>query len=820
VPHPAAIGYRAFLSYSHRDTAWGKWLHRALESYRIDKDLVGHETPAGPVPKTLRPIFRDREDFSAGASLKGQTRAALEASEFIIVVCSPNAARSQYVNEEIRCYKALGRGDCVIPIIVDGEPGDPERECFPPALRFKVGPDGTLTNEREEPIAADARAQGDGKEVAMLKVVAGLLGLGLDEVVRRAEIARRHRKKLWMSLAGVFLFLSAAASGGGIFAYQNWIQKERSHDQLVEWANSVNKSIEKRKARAEASVATLLSELRDQEKGINDSGVDTPKLKYVKAQTLIIFAAAYQTLGNSGESLARAKLASEILSGLIANASSELRWRQFLRRSYEKLTGVVQPSKLDLQNQLSVAYQKIGNSLLYLERLAVALDWYRRSFELAHALQTANPSKIEWQSGLSVAYDKIGDASKELGNLAAARTNYAASLAIRARLAAADPDNAQLQRDLASAHDRLADVLHSEGKLAEALRSEEQSRDIVVHFFAIDRENNDWRRNLALNYRKLADIHRDMGQISKALDGYRESFEIIKQLKAQDPKNAEWVRDLAASYVGIGALLGEQGKLGEAEENFRSGIAILEPLEQSDPNNTDWQRALALVYDQVGAVLGRQAALAARRQDVVAEDAGKSSSSAEIFSEALRYYRMSLAIRDKLVARDPENLKWRYELGAGHGNLAIVLSSQGNLAQARNELEIAKETFQQAAMAEPLVPLFQHDLALAILHIGDLLSRQQQFAEALASYREALGILQDLVAVNIGWQYQLAIAHEWIASAYRRLGNLADALVELRKGRDIVAQLLDKLPQRANDLSRFDAEIAAIEADASIKTAN
>ena len=62
---PAAIRYRAFLSYSHRDAAWAKWLHKALESYRIDKDLVGRETLVGPVPKTLRPIFRDREDFSA-----------------------------------------------------------------------------------------------------------------------------------------------------------------------------------------------------------------------------------------------------------------------------------------------------------------------------------------------------------------------------------------------------------------------------------------------------------------------------------------------------------------------------------------------------------------------------------------------------------------------------------------------------------------------------------------------------------------------------------------------------------------------------------
>jgi hypothetical protein len=52
---------------------------RALESFRIDRDLVGRETPAGSVPKTLRPIFRDREDFSGGPRLSDATIAALDA---------------------------------------------------------------------------------------------------------------------------------------------------------------------------------------------------------------------------------------------------------------------------------------------------------------------------------------------------------------------------------------------------------------------------------------------------------------------------------------------------------------------------------------------------------------------------------------------------------------------------------------------------------------------------------------------------------------------------------------------------------------------
>jgi len=34
---PAAHFYRAFISYSHADTAWAKWLQRGLESFKIDK---------------------------------------------------------------------------------------------------------------------------------------------------------------------------------------------------------------------------------------------------------------------------------------------------------------------------------------------------------------------------------------------------------------------------------------------------------------------------------------------------------------------------------------------------------------------------------------------------------------------------------------------------------------------------------------------------------------------------------------------------------------------------------------------------------------
>src|SRR5690348_11342688 len=98
--------YRAFLSYSHQDNAWAKWLRARLEAFRIDKDLVGRQTPVGPVPKTLRPIFRDREDFSGGHTLTDATVAALDASAALIVLCSTVSASRLAVNEEARLLRS------------------------------------------------------------------------------------------------------------------------------------------------------------------------------------------------------------------------------------------------------------------------------------------------------------------------------------------------------------------------------------------------------------------------------------------------------------------------------------------------------------------------------------------------------------------------------------------------------------------------------------------------------------------------------------------------------------------------------------------
>ena len=200
--------FRAFISYSHADEKWASWLHKALETYRVPKYLVGEDTKFGPVPDRLGSVFRDREELSTATSLGDELTQALKDSACQIVICSPRAAKSHWTNEEILTYKRLGRSERIFCLIVDGEPGasddadTADQECFPPALRYVVGEDGVLTDERSEPIAADARRGKDNRQNAKLKLVAGMLGVGFDALKQR-EHQRKQRRMLFLTTAAV-----------------------------------------------------------------------------------------------------------------------------------------------------------------------------------------------------------------------------------------------------------------------------------------------------------------------------------------------------------------------------------------------------------------------------------------------------------------------------------------------------------------------------------------------------------------------------------------------------------------------------------------
>jgi len=229
-----AYAYRAFISYSHRDKDLAQRLHREVESYRIPSKLVGKVTGVGKVPRRLRPIFRDREELPASGDLSAELSAALRQSMFLVVICSPAAAKSRWVNEEILQFKQVHGDSRVLAIVADGEPnasdtpGMEHRECFPHALRYRLGPDGELSDTPAEPIAADVRREADGPRLATQKLIAGLTGLKLDELVQR-ETQRRIAQATTVAIGAMMGMVVT----GGLAFYANSLRIEANNQRTI-----------------------------------------------------------------------------------------------------------------------------------------------------------------------------------------------------------------------------------------------------------------------------------------------------------------------------------------------------------------------------------------------------------------------------------------------------------------------------------------------------------------------------------------------------------------------------------------------------------
>jgi tetratricopeptide (TPR) repeat protein len=225
--------YVAFISYSHVDGDVARWLHRSIEGYRLPAHLRRPAADLGRGDGRLAPVFLDREDLPSSTDLAESVRVALAESGALIVVCSPDAARSRWVDEEVRLFKAMGRASRIMTLVVRGEPraahkGYPEeQECLPPALRFVVDDDGMVTDRpAPEPLAADLRRGADSRRDAKLKIIAGLLGTGLDELRQRDHV-RRQRQLVAIGAASTLGCLVFAGLAFSALLQRNEAERQR-----------------------------------------------------------------------------------------------------------------------------------------------------------------------------------------------------------------------------------------------------------------------------------------------------------------------------------------------------------------------------------------------------------------------------------------------------------------------------------------------------------------------------------------------------------------------------------------------------------------
>ncbi len=558
--------YFAFISYSHADKRWSTWLHRKLESYKTPKQILGQIVRDGAIPARLTPIFRDRDDLPSSSDLSASVIKALKRSSNLIVICSPRAAQSRWVNEEILSFKKLNDAARIFCLIVDGEPNStsPELECFPEALRVQYDADGQPLPEFKESIAADARPEGDGRQLARLKLIAGLIGVELDDL-RQREVHRRYRHMAAItvgSMAGMVVTLMLAFA-----AYE------------------ARDDANQRREQAEGLISFMLGDLRERLRDVGRldilDSVAGEALKYfdelppekLDNEALARRAQALRQLGQVQLDRGKLEVAMSLFKeSLTAAEDLSMREQDNLLRKFE----------------LGQAHFWVSYVHWQMGDLAAAEDEIQIYHAISKKLAIAEPANEAYELELGYAYQTLASLSMRRGKLEAAFDFGQQHLEISRAVFERDRGNETSRKSLAYAYSLNGTMLRQAGKLSE-------SRELFLHYLKLadeasrsDPEDTQWLEDRMIAHHLVANMSLDLGENQKSLEHYQQAREIAKLLISIEPENDYWQRERAKLLIAFSEEQARKGDWENALGVLDSAQDLVDEQLRKDADNPNW----------------------------------------------------------------------------------------------------------------------------------------------------------------------------------------------------------------------------------------
>ena len=568
--------YSAFLSYSRADTAFARRLHRKLEGYRPPRRLFTGRPAILDRSGRLKPLFRDEDELRAGSDLTTAVREALQQSEHLIVVCSPNAAASQWVGREIALFRELHGDHSILTALIAGSPAD----AFHPALLQDAG------GLAMEPLAADFRPGPGAYHLAMLKLVAGLVDVRLDQLIQR-HAQRQVRTVAGLCAAAVAGVAVAATLAGTAFVAQvNGAADRRRADGLGSFMTTDLRKRLNAAGRLDLSVAVnkaALESYRDKD------------LARLSADELTQRAAALHALGEdyekSGDLVAARKQFEEAwrtTAALLAKAPDDPK-RIFAHAQSEYYVGFIN--------------WRDGAA----DQARAGFEAYARS---AQRLIRIDPASIDWRHEVAYAEANLGMVDmRHTGDAPSAERHLQAALQGKLAVLARMPADADLQGEVADAYAWLADSQRLRGDESSALANRTKERAIIEALIAGDPRNVEFLTDLLGNDLGLARIEADRRQFASALRRLDHARSDAIALTARDPDDTA-----VAMQAKVFALFRARTELdmGGRPALIAQALGTCAPANSAerDPELRDFcfalrARALALAGDAAAAAASR-----------------------------------------------------------------------------------------------------------------------------------------------------------------------------------------------------------------------
>jgi len=712
--------YAAFISYSSSDRALGEQIQKALESYVVPASLRGQDFGRGPIPKRVSPIFRDRWDAGASADLGVTLTGALQASDALIVLCSPAAARSAWVGREIRAFKRAGRGDRIYPVLIDGLPDrfDPDHNpqgAFPPALFERWAESGTecVLDERK-PLAPDMRPEGDGLRFTVLKLTAALTGVPLTTLTQRQAEAERRERNTARWIAGAMAVL---ALGAVIGAWTSWRASVEARTRLQNAVEMAARRVDDaagfqdRYGVPSSVIHELLNGAKKDFDELTRDGSATPTLMLQRARLDRIFAELYEAVGDSGQHKAMAMRALEVLAHVPTEHRINAPGTWFLELPSVHSVAVERILALGVVGQVKAAEGNLSGARSALQSMASEADaLVRRSGDASALSLAANArsylSRLSYEAGdLERALQELREAASilssdalksknavdlakiqsdeaemllELGRHAEALARQQSAVETLEKASAPTPGT---RRALAAALARRGDMhLAAQRDLVSARTDYMNARSMLTDLLAADAARTDIKRDLSLAHERVGDSFLQAGEIDSASEAFATCLTLRRELVARDRSNLEWRRDLSVALERMGDVYSLQGRHEKAGAAYNEALSLRETALYKNTSDVVATRDLAVLWIRMG-----KARINAHKQ----------------LAEIDAAYAKAISLLSPLVEKASADSRWRRDLAVAYAERGEARRHAGKISSARTDMRVALDLITKLRAAAP-----------------------------------------------------------------------------------------------------------------------